>query len=79
MKHLSILVPLGHTSLPNIDGTHQICIELNSMLAASGRPALFNIQLVGLANKTTQRYGLFVINPDALIADVNKTGLTCYS
>ncbi len=75
MKHISILVPLGHSSIPNIDGTHQIFTEVNSLLAAQGKEKLFNIQLVGLAKKTSQRNGQYIINPDALIADIQKTDL----
>ena len=75
MKHISILVPHGHTSLPNIDGTHQILSEVNNFLAALDRPPLFKIQLVGLSREITQRNGLYVISPDVLIEDVKKTDL----
>jgi transcriptional regulator GlxA family with amidase domain len=75
MKHISILVPHGHTSLPNIDGTHQILSEVNSFLAALGRPPIFKIQLVGLSRETSQRNGLYVISPEILIQDVTKTDL----
>ncbi|MCW3120225.1 MAG: AraC family transcriptional regulator [Chitinophagaceae bacterium] len=75
MKHISILIPLGHTSLTNIEGTHQILSEANSLGAGMGRPPLFNIQLVGLTKETSQRNGLFTIKPDCLIKDVKKTDL----
>ncbi|MEO6669975.1 MAG: helix-turn-helix domain-containing protein [Ferruginibacter sp.] len=75
MKHLSILVPLGHSSLPNIDGTHQIFSEVNNLLVSMGKEPLFNIQLVGLAKETSQRNGMYVIHPDVLIGDVKKTDL----
>lgn len=75
MKHVSILVPLGHTSLPNIDGTHQILSEVNKFCAAMGREPLFNIQLVGLSNEIKQRNGLYTVNPDCLIGDVTRTDL----
>lgn len=75
MKHVSILVPLGHTSLPNIDGTHQILTQVNTFLTAMGKPALFDVKLVGLANETTQRAGLYTIKPDLLIGEVIKTDL----
>ncbi|MES2276929.1 MAG: helix-turn-helix domain-containing protein [Bacteroidota bacterium] len=75
MKHVSILIPLGHTSMPNIDGTHQILSQVNDILGAMGREPLFNIQMVGLEKRTVQRNGLFTIEPDAMIADVAKTDL----
>jgi len=32
MKHVSILIPHGHTSVVNIEGTHQILNDVNSFL-----------------------------------------------
>lgn len=75
MKHISILVPLGHSSLPNIDGTHQIFSEANKFAATMGRPPVFNVQLVGLSKEIVQRNGLYSITPDCLINDVKKTDL----
>jgi transcriptional regulator GlxA family with amidase domain len=73
MKHVSILVPIGHTSLSNIDGTQQILLEINKVLVSMERPPLFNIQLVGLVKET--RNGQFTVNPDILIQDVPKTDM----
>lgn len=75
MKHISILVPHGHTSLPNIDGTHQIFSQVNTFLAGMGKAPLFDIRLVGLSTETTQRNGLYTIKPDILMEDVQKTDL----
>lgn len=75
MKHISILIPLGHTSLTNIEGTHQIFNEVNPLLAAMGKEPLFKIQLVGLTREASQRNGLFTVKPDCLISDVVKTDL----
>jgi len=75
MKHVSILVPLGHTSLPNIDGTHQILNEVNKFLEQMGREPLFDVKLVGLKKEIPQRSGLFTVKPDLLIDDVKHTDL----
>jgi transcriptional regulator GlxA family with amidase domain len=75
MKHVSILIPQGHTSVTNIEGTHQIMNEVNTVLREKGEPPLFKVQLVGLDHKTSQRNGLFTISPDVLIDDVKKTDL----
>lgn len=75
MKHVSILIPTGHTSLVNIEGTHQILSEVNNLRAGMGKAPLFDIQLVGLSKETSQREGLFTINPDCLLTDVTKTDL----
>ena len=75
MKHISILIPLGHTSLVNIEGTHQIFSEVNGLLSELGREPLFDIHLVGISKETRQSTGLFTVNPDVLIHNVAKTDL----
>lgn len=75
MKHISILIPRGQTSLVNIEGSLQILSEVNTLRIARGEDPLFHIQLVGLSPNTSQRNGLFTINPDALISEVKKTDL----
>jgi transcriptional regulator GlxA family with amidase domain len=75
MKHISILIPEGHSSLVNIEGTHQILTDVNTMLLEKGREPIFDVHLVGISAKATQRKGLFTITPDALIDDVQKTDL----
>ena len=37
------MVPSGHTSLPNIDGTLQIFIEANTFRARLRQPPLFKV------------------------------------
>lgn len=75
MKHVSILVPRGHTSLVNIEGTHQILTEVNTFQGFLGRGPLFQVQLVGIAHESNQPNGLFTIKPDALISEIKKTDL----
>ncbi len=75
MKHISILIPQGHTSMVNIEGTHQIFSEVNNYWMEREGVPVFNIQLVGLTPATRQPSGLFTTNPDALVQDVAKTDL----
>ena len=75
MKHVSILVPRGHTSLSNIEGTHQVLSEVNNFQEYRGEDPVFNIQLVGLEKDTSQRNGTYTVNPDVLITDIAKTDL----
>ncbi len=75
MKHISILVPLGHTSLPNIDGSMQIFTEVNRLRARVGESPLFEIQLVGLQETISQRNGMYTTVPDVLMEDVKRTDL----
>lgn len=75
MKHVSILIPHGHTSMVNIEGTHQIFNEVNSIRANMGKAPLFKVQLVGILKENSQRNGLFAVSPDVLIDDVSETDL----
>ena len=75
MKHVSILIPRGHTSLVNIEGTHQILSEVNTLRVERGNTPLFKIELVGLSKQTDQPSGLFTVKPHVLVHDVKKTDL----
>jgi transcriptional regulator GlxA family with amidase domain len=75
MKHVCILIPYGHTSLSNIEGTQQIFSEVNNLLTARGEEPLFDIRLVGLAREISQRNGLYTVKTDLLIHEVHKADL----
>ena len=75
MKHISILIPNGDASLVNIEGSHQIFNEVNSVLALRGQPPLFKVQLVGISSESIMKKGLFSIHPEVLINDVTRTDL----
>ena len=75
MKHISIIVPRGHSSVVNIGGTHQMLSWVNEFFEKTGREPLFEIHLVGLEKQTEQSNGLFTVNPDLLIDEVKKTDL----
>ena len=75
MKHISILIPRGHTSVVNIGGAHQIFNQVNGILAEKGKDPVFDVHLVGLERQTRQSTGLFAVNPDSLITDVKDTDL----
>lgn len=75
MKHISILIPEGDCSLVNVQGSHQILSEVNSVLARAGKPPMFKIQLVGIKKENPMINGLFSIRPDVLIGEVEHTDL----
>lgn len=75
MKNISILIPEGHTSLANIEGSQQVFSEVNEYFIRNGKNPLFNIKLVGINANTSQRNGLYTIRPDLLIHEVGKTDL----
>lgn len=75
MKHVSILVPQGHSSIVNIGGTHQMLSWVNEFFIATGRDPIFHIQLVAIKKGINQPQTMFVINPDVLVHEVTKTDL----
>ena len=75
MKHVSILIPRGHTSLVNISGTHQMLSWVNEWYEQGGRKPLFDIQLVGVDRHTAQLDGLFSVKPNIMLEEVQKTDL----
>jgi transcriptional regulator GlxA family with amidase domain len=75
MKHVSILIPNGHTSLVNIAGTHQIFNQINGVVKQMARDPVFEVQLVGLTKEAKQDTGLFTVYPNCTIDDVKKTDL----
>ncbi len=75
MKHVSILIPNGHTSLVNIAGTHQIFSSVNGIAERFGKGPVFNVQLVGLSRKVPQDTGLFTVNPERLIGELERTDI----
>jgi len=75
MKHVSILIPRGHTSVVNIGGTHQILNMANKILADMQKPPVFDVHLVGLEQETRQSHGLFSVAPDCLMDEIESTDL----
>ncbi|TSD64651.1 helix-turn-helix domain-containing protein [Inquilinus sp. KBS0705] len=75
MKHISILIPEGETSLSNIEATHKMFTKVNEALDRMKKPPLFKIHLVGLSNQTTLSNGLYTIKTDMVVSEVAKTDL----
>jgi len=74
MKHISILVPKG-AILGSLEGSRQLFSQVNEFFKAKGHPPLFKVQLVGLSSETKVSGGLFTVNTEATIHDVEKTDL----
>ncbi len=74
MKHISILVPEG-AILGSLEGTRQLFTEVNNFTKRKGEDPLFKVQLVGLSKATKLAGGLFTVNTDKTIKEVNKTDL----
>ncbi len=74
MMHISILVPKG-AILASLEGSRQLFAQVNQMVKLNGGEPIFKIDLVGLTQETTVSGGLFTVNANALIDDVQKTNL----
>ncbi len=74
MKHISILVPEG-AILGSLEGSRQLLTQVNSFFAMRGAPPVFDVQLIGLNNNTKLSGGKFIVNPDGLLDEVQKTDL----
>lgn len=75
MKTISILVPKGAVALSCIEGSFLAFTKANDFLAALGKPALFNVQLVGLTKDAQVYDRLFSVAPDVTIKDAGKSDL----
>lgn len=74
MKRISILIPKG-AILGSIEGPRQLFAQVNQFYLSQGRPPAFDIQLVGVMDKTPLSGGLFTVNADALLADAKPSDL----
>jgi transcriptional regulator GlxA family with amidase domain len=74
MKNITILVPQG-AILGSIEGPRQVLTEVNKLLKSMGRPALFKVQLAGLAKEVPVAGGIYTVYTDALIKNIAKTDL----
>ncbi|RRB07323.1 GlxA family transcriptional regulator [Larkinella rosea] len=74
MKHISILVPKG-AILGSLEGTRQLFTQVNQFFAMKGEPPVFKVQLVGLTKETPLSGGLFTVNADAVLDEIEKTDL----
>jgi len=74
MIHVAILVP-KEAVLASIVDPRTIFTGVNDFLEAAGKPALFNVQLVGLSKEVSLNKGSFTIHTDVLIQNLKKTDL----
>lgn len=75
MKHISLLIPEGDSSLSNLEATYKMFSMTNKSLEQIGKQPLFNIQLVGINLKARLSNGIFSVTPDITIAEVEQTDL----
>lgn len=75
MKHLSILVPQGQNNLSSVVGPFKIFSRANDYFEQAGREKVFDIELVGTSDKVDFYHGLFTVNTQKSIQNIDKTDL----
>lgn len=74
MKHVSILVPESSV-LQAIADPQYLFSAVNQFLQASGRDALFEVELVGASAEVKLNNGMYTVHPDKLISGLEHTDL----
>ena len=74
MKNITILVPKG-AILGSIEGPRQVLTEVNKLLQSMGRPAMFQVQLAGLAKEVPAAGGIYTVFTDVLVQNIAQTDL----
>jgi transcriptional regulator GlxA family with amidase domain len=74
MKNVSILVPESSV-MQAIADPQYLFSAANQFLAASGKPALFKVELVGEKKEVKLNGGMFSVHTDRQLADTKKTDL----
>ncbi|MCL4639257.1 MAG: helix-turn-helix domain-containing protein [Olivibacter sp.] len=75
MKHISLLNPIGETSLSSMEATYKMFSKINEALQSTGKEALFDIQIVGLSDEVVSSGRIFSIRSDTTIHQLKKTDL----
>lgn len=78
MKHLTILIPDGQSTLSSIAcrvGTSEMFTIANEYWKQNDREELFTIELAGVSEKTEFGNGTLTVKPDTHISAVTKTDL----
>lgn len=74
MKHVSIL-PLYDATLTSIDSSHQLLSRVNDFMRYQGKPPFYDIEVVGLTKNTKLSNGLYTINTDKTISQIERTNV----
>ncbi|HEX2608785.1 MAG TPA: helix-turn-helix domain-containing protein [Flavisolibacter sp.] len=74
MKHISILVPES-AILGSLEGTRQLFTQVNEFFRMRGEKPLFEVALVGLSTSTSLTGGIYTVNINKVIEEVDRTDL----
>lgn len=74
MKHVSVLVPES-ALLAAVDDPRHVFTKVNSFYEQAGKPAVFDIKLVGLKREVNLHRNSFAVRTDLLLREVESTDL----
>jgi transcriptional regulator GlxA family with amidase domain len=74
MKHISILA-LADATMSCIDSSYQILNRVNDFLKYQGKPSFYTVEIVGLKKNTELNNGLYHINVNRIISEIEKTDM----
>ncbi|WP_317168730.1 GlxA family transcriptional regulator [Cyclobacterium plantarum] len=74
MKHVSILL-LHHVNLAGMENARQGFLEANVFLEQQGQSPMFDVEIVGQDRKVSIDRGLYTIEADRLLNEVQKTDM----
>src|SRR6201995_2267160 len=75
MKNLCIVVPESNSNAGSIVLAYEVFTKANEYHVITGKNAVFKIQLVGCAERTSLYNGRFIINPDINLCDNPRADL----
>jgi len=78
MKHITIIVPDGQSTLSTVAcivGAYEIFTSANNYSKRTGKKELFKIELAGVSKKAEFDNGLLTVKPHANISSISKTSL----
>src|ERR1700733_7533308 len=75
MKRVAILVPNSPCIISSVIGAYKVFTTVNQTLEMHGKRAFFDIKMVGLSDETGLYDGLFLVRPEVLAKNPQKTAL----
>lgn len=69
VKKICVLVPRGQATLTCVQGSHFIFTKVNAMLESMGKPAAFDVRLMGITRDPQLYDEFFTVVPNLCIAD----------
>jgi transcriptional regulator GlxA family with amidase domain len=72
MKHISILA-LQDATMSCIDSSYQILTRINDFMKYQGKPAFYDVEIVGVEPVATLNGGLYSIHANKTISEVSET------